>query len=1114
MRGSGSVVHTGFVSSLGSNKTIALLFTDLVGSTELASALGRARSDDLRSEHFSDLRDAIELAGGEEVKTLGDGLMAAFPSSGAALAGAVAIQQGVERRNRLGGPELAVRVGAAVGDASNEGADWYGPPVVEAARLCAMAKGGEILISDAVRLLAGSAEAPQLTRLGPLELKGLPEPVVTWRVAWETAADGGPPLPTALNVPPAAGFVGRVAELQRLTDAWSRAQRGEPWTVLLAGEPGIGKTRLAARLAQGAHSQGAVVLYGRTSEDLGLPYEPWRQALEHLVETAGPGVLRQHVERHGGEITHLVPSLRARVEGVPEPQATDAEAGRYLLFGAVVGLLGEIAERYPLLLILDDLHWATQPTLSLLKHVQRTLRSTRLMVVGSYREPRETLSDPLVALLGDLHREPRVERVALEGLNGAEVLEMIEMAAGHKLDGEGAAVADELTLETDGNPFFVTELVRSLTESGAIHRGPDGRWSVPAELRSAGVPRSVNEVIRGRVVRLGRHAARMLTTAATIGRDFEPALLARVERMGEDDVLDVLDAASAAALVAEQPDQSGGYSFVHALIPHALEQELPAARRARLHERIAEALEEKLPLPVADLARHWGAASGTRAQAKAFRYVSDAGRAALEQLAPDEALDWFQRAIELSPAVAVDPGEQRELLIGLGEAQLQAGKPEFRETLLEAAASAQADGDGERLVRAGLANTRGYFSSAGFVDEERVAVLEAALEHAPPDDPCRARLLALVAAELLWSPDHERRRSFSDEAVALARERGDRAALAHVLTMRVTAVWWPETLSERVATTAELVPLTEAVGDPTQRFWAAVWRAVTVVQAGDLAEADRQLDRQRDIAGRLRQPRLAFVLETQHAWRAQLAGRLDEAERLADQARTLGEQAGEPDALSLYVGQLGPIRWHQGRLGEEADLLSSVAEAVPAVSAFAAMAALAELEAGQQQHAAERLRASGARRVRFSTVRSRAARLAHHLGRGRRPARRSPSGVALARPGRAAARADRPRLARGPGRRKSLRRAAGRDARPLERGGPPLRVCPRTPRAPRRLFARRPDPTRMGSRARPERSARERLARGRTAQCRRGGRGRTAPAGAEGARPRGAVRERGAGLSG
>jgi class 3 adenylate cyclase/tetratricopeptide (TPR) repeat protein len=941
---------------LGSTKTIAVLFTDLVGSTELASALGRARSDDLRREHFSDLRDAIELVGGEEVKGLGDGLMAVFPSSGAALQCAVAIHQGVERRNRLGGPALAVRVGAAVGDASNEGGDWYGPPVVEAARLCATAKGGEILISDSLRLLAGPADSPPLARVGSVKLKGLPEAVVTWRVAWETAAESGPPLPTALSTPPAAGFVGRLREIERLTDAWKRAGRSELWTVLLAGEPGIGKTRLAARLAHDVHRQGAVVLYGRTSEDLGLPYEPWRQALEHLVQTASPGLLRRHVERHGGELTHLVPSLRGRVEGVPEPQETDAEARRYLLFGAVAGLLGEVAERCPLLLILDDLHWATQPTLGLLKHLQLTLGSTRLLVVGSYREPSETLSDPLIALLGDLQREPRVERIALEGLNSAAVLEMIEMAAGHELDLEGAAVAEELTLETDGNPFFVTELVRSLTESGAIHRGPDGRWTVPAELRSRGVPRSVNEVIRGRVVRLGRRAARVLTTAATIGRDFDPAVLARVEQMGEDDVLDVLDAASAAALVAEQPDRSGGYSFVHALIPRALAQGLPAARRVNLHERIAEALEQELALPVADLARHWGAASGAHARAKALRYVTDAGRAALEQLAPHEALDWFQRAIELRADVAVDRGEHRELLLGLGEAQLQAGRPEFRETLLEAAASAQADGDGERLVRAAVANSRGYFSSAGFVDEERVAVLEAALEHAPPDDPCRARLLALLAAELLWSPDHLRRRSLSDEAVALAREGGEPAALAHVLTMRVTAVWWPETLSERLATTAELVPLTEAVADPTQRFWAAVWRAVTVVQTGDLEEADRQLERQRDIAGRLRQPRLAFVLETQNAWRTQLAGRLAEAERFAEQARTLGEQAGEPDALSLYVGQLGPIRWHQGRLGEVADLLCGVAEAVPAVSAFTSMAALAELEAGQQQHAAELLR--------------------------------------------------------------------------------------------------------------------------------------------------------------
>ena len=187
--------------------------------------------------------------------------------------------------------------------------------------------------------------------------------------------------------------------------------------------------------------------------------------------------------RHGGELTHLVPSLSTRLEGVPEPQATDPEAGRYLLFGAVVGLLGEVAERYPVLLILDDLHWATQPSLRLLNHVKTMLPSQRLLVVGTHRE---TMSDPLAALLGDLHREPRVERLALKGLSGDEVLELIETAAGHGSDLDGPAVAEELTEETDGNPFFVTELVRSFTESrGEARLG--GRRAEESSTRSSAV---------------------------------------------------------------------------------------------------------------------------------------------------------------------------------------------------------------------------------------------------------------------------------------------------------------------------------------------------------------------------------------------------------------------------------------------------------------------------------------------------------------------------------------------------------------------------------------------------------------------------------------------------
>jgi tetratricopeptide (TPR) repeat protein len=301
--------------------------------------------------------------------------------------------------------------------------------------------------------------------------------------------------------------------------------------------------------------------------------------------------------------------------------------------------------------------------------------------------------------------------------------------------------------------------------------------------------------------------------------------------------------------------------------------------------------------------------------------------------------------------VEPEAATRRELLLALGEAQLQAGVPRFRETLLDVAGAAEAAGDGEHLVRAALANSRGYFSAAGAVDGDRVAVLEAALEHAEQADPRRASLLGLLAAELLWSGDHQRRQALSDEAVELARRDGDIAALAYVLTLRVTAVWWPDTLTERLETTAELLELTESGNDPVQQFWALVWRGVTVVQAGDVADADRCLEALRALTHRLGQPRLRFVLGTQEAWRAQLDGRLDEAERLADAASAVGTEAGEPDALSLHAAQLGSIRWQQGRLHELGDLLAQIVDAAPGVAVFGAMHALAELDAGREPQA-------------------------------------------------------------------------------------------------------------------------------------------------------------------
>jgi class 3 adenylate cyclase len=951
---------------LGGTQTVSLLFTDLVGSTALHSRLPPDEADALRQEHFGLLRDAIDAVGGEEVKTLGDGIMAAFGGVASALSCAVGMQQRLERRNRAAAHALDVRIGVAVGDATREGDDWFGGPVIQAARLCAAADGGQILVTEAVHLLTSVADAPAMAPLGPLELKGLPEPVTAWSVEWERLApqEGTPPLPGRLRDVATGGFVGRVDERQRLAAAWTAASGGEGGLAMICGEPGIGKTRLAAELAHEARDTGATVLYGRCDDEPGAPYQPWREALHRLVEVAPDDLLEEHVAGHGGELARLVPALSARHADVPPPRATDPETERYLLFGAAVQLLHGAAGRAPVLLILDDLHWATRPTLALVRHLHGTLSSVPLLVVATYREPGGP-SLPLAELLADLRREARVERLALAGLGAEEAQTLLEASAGHVLDERGAAFAHELNHETGGNPFFLEEMVRHLAESGAIERDPEGRWTAATNLATLELPASIHEVVSGRVARLGPEAEGMLRAAAIIGREFDVDLLARVAGVDEDAALDVLEAASAAALVAEAPDRAGRFTFVHALVNHALTDELTGARRARLHARVARALEEhaagRSQLPLGELAAHWAAVEDDDARAKACDYAARAGRAALASVAPDEAVRWFEQALELHDGRhGADPAERRELLLALGAAQLQAGVPAFRETLLDVAAQARDAGDAGRLIRAALANSRGYFSTAGFVDDDRVAVLEAALGVTDRQDPRRARLLALLAEELLWSPEaYARRRALSDEAVDLARVEGDPAALAHVLTLRITSVWRPETLAERLAVTAELVALSESGEDPLQRFWALVWRGSTALQAGDTDEADRCLDALRRLTARLGQPRLQFVLGTQETVRAQFEGRLDEADRAAADAVALGMETGEPDALSLYAAQLGPIRWQQGRLDEVSDLMGQIVEAAPAVAVFGALRALAELESGREGVARQLLEATG-----------------------------------------------------------------------------------------------------------------------------------------------------------
>lgn len=946
------------------NETVTALFTDLVGSTGMESRVGPEAAAKLRRDHFRALRAAIGDCGGIEVKNTGDGMVAVFRSAVDALSCAVCMQQRVARRNQRDGEPLAMRIGVALGDALCEEGDYFGRPMVEAARLCARADGGEVLLTDLVRTVGGR-DGDAFDHVGELELKGIPDPVSTWLLSWEPApARDAPTLPPALRSPPSDPSVGRAAEHATVRECARAAYQGERRALVIGGEPGIGKSRFLMDAATGLQGDGAVVLFGHCEEGLGAPYGPWIEALSQLVELMPEHALAAHVERHGAALTRLVPALHRRVP-VPTPGPTDPETERYLLFSAVGGILERQAEELPVALLLDDLQWADRPTLSLVRHVLAETGPAPLLFLCTYAEADVTEGHPLRELLGDLHRTGRVDRLGLTGLGDDEVASLLELAVGEEVDASGTTLIRELAAETGGNPFFLRELLRHLAESGLLVRSPGGHWTVVDGFEGLELPQSVREVISRRVERLGHDCSAALSTAAVLGREFDLELLARVVDLDEDGLIDVLDAAVGASIVREA-ERPGSYAFVHNLINHTLSEQLSATRRARIHRRSAEALERLGPDPspsrLRELAHHLSAGAATD-PGPAARYCRLAGERALAELAPDEAVGWFERARALLEGTGAEPAERCETLIRLGEAECQAARPGFRETLLEAGRVADELGDADRMARAALANSRGLASSFGQVDRERVTALEragAANRHAPPAR--RARLLSLQAMELQFDPDHERRRGLAEDGLALAREAHDPRVLFDVLRDAFHAVWSTDTIDRRRRLADEMTTLAEQIDDPLAAIWALETQLHVMTEAGQLGEAAAACVLLRERADKLGHPGLRWHATYCAAGLAQVRGDLDDAAELAQAAFDLGMQAGEPDALVVYLAQLCAMRIEQGRTDEIIAQLESAVAANPGLPAFESGLAVALCEVGRHAEAAERLeRATAAR---------------------------------------------------------------------------------------------------------------------------------------------------------
>jgi predicted ATPase len=419
-------------------------------------------------------------------------------------------------------------------------------------------------------------------------------------------------------------FVGREAVLARLREAWGRVCAGKREAVFLAGEPGIGKTRAAAEFVNALHTEGATVLFGRSDEDALLAFQPFVEALRHYVREMEAHELREQVTLAGPELAILVPDLARRLPGLAEPLHGDAEGERYRLFEAVATLLTVASSAAPLVLVLDDLHWADKPSLLLLKHILRSPMQGRILVLGTYRETELSRTHPLAEVMADLRREHLFERISLDGLNEANVATMVASMAGR---GAPSEVTRAVHAETDGNPFFVEEVLRHLQESGAL-AGRDGQWVSSLSVQEIGIPEGVREVVGRRLNRLSDGCNQMLAIAAVVGRQFEFKVMERVTGLAGDQLFELIDECVQARVVEEVPGAVDHYTFAHALIRQVLYEELSAGRRLRLHRQIGLALEARseagAQVNVADLARHFLAAAPAGETMRAISYAARA----------------------------------------------------------------------------------------------------------------------------------------------------------------------------------------------------------------------------------------------------------------------------------------------------------------------------------------------------------------------------------------------------------------------------------------------------------------------------------------------------------
>ncbi|HMT05787.1 MAG TPA: AAA family ATPase [Solirubrobacterales bacterium] len=696
-------------------------------------------------------------------------------------------------------------------------------------------------------------------------------------------------------------LVGREGILGQLNTELDLAVAGDLRIALLAGEGGIGKTRLAAELA--ASRDDITVLYGRSEPEEIRPFRIWSGLLRSAMRQAGDIPPAEIVGGDGPTLARILPELVRSMELPPPGPAGDLESERQALFGAVMRMIGRLTARRPMLIVLDDLHWADRSTLMLLASLAGDNPPGGVLALGLYRDTELPSDSRLPDTLTNLQRRLPTLKLQVDALGRDDVGELI----GDRLD---TGLAGSFHDQTGGNPFLVEQLVRHLEENGLSDPG-----DAPAEVR---------QIISQRVNHLPEGGPDLLRRASLIGRDFDLRVLMATTSRDEDTVIDLLDSAVAAGLLDESPTVPGRYSFVHALLRSTLDEELGLTRKAMIHRDIGEALERQTSSRperrVGEKAWHFAQAGPTEAD-RAVHWATEAAGQAEGRLAYDEAVDFYSAAIAAARAdEPVDQGQLAKLLLSQAQANWKNGSLQTAgDTFLEAARAARESGLPELAAQAAIGSRWGGWDAFDADLTEQLTLMRQALESLPPvDSPLRAELMAMLGHGLYYgSGQTDEARELADLATEMISRCDDDEAEFSVILATAYRRWEPNNLAQRLSASQRMLELAEGIDDHELIGQALVTRSLSLLNLGRGAEAEA--DRSRHYAMSQTLPQIRVISKSMRAANWFLTGDWQDGEDLARELQEEGMPRGASllleDALRFMVrAQQGGLAEHLGRL--------------------------------------------------------------------------------------------------------------------------------------------------------------------------------------------------------